>query len=140
MSILGLPYSACHDPQVLGHLDLAAAVGVAAEGEHRRYRGWQGRSDAAIFGACSWRPDFSAERCPMECKQTKNLKQCTCSYDSCSRKGRCCECVSYRQQIEKLKKSVPIPKDVHDVKSLVAQGPSPTSLWMRTVSRRLPPS
>ena len=31
----------------------------------------------------------------MECKQTKNLKQCTCSYGSCSRKGLCCECVSY---------------------------------------------
>jgi len=25
-------------------------------------------------------------------KQT-NLKNCTCSYGSCSRKGRCCECV-----------------------------------------------
>ncbi len=31
----------------------------------------------------------------------------------------------YRQQMGKLKKSVPIPKDVHDVKSLVAQGHDP---------------
>ena len=37
----------------------------------------------------------SSERCFMECMQTKNLKQCTCSYGSCPRKGRCCECVSY---------------------------------------------
>ena len=25
----------------------------------------------------------------------KNLAVCTCSYPSCSRKGNCCECVSY---------------------------------------------
>ncbi|MGO9109672.1 MAG: hypothetical protein ACLP9L_10600 [Thermoguttaceae bacterium] len=31
----------------------------------------------------------------------------------------------YRQQMGKLKKSVPIPKDVHDVKSMVAQGYDP---------------
>ena len=31
----------------------------------------------------------------MECKQTKNLKQCTCTYSSCPRQGLCCECVSY---------------------------------------------
>jgi hypothetical protein len=31
----------------------------------------------------------------------------------------------YRQQIGKLKKSVPIPKDVHDVQSLVSQGHDP---------------
>ena len=31
----------------------------------------------------------------------------------------------YRQQLGKLKKSFPIPKDVHDVQSLVAQGYNP---------------
>ena len=31
----------------------------------------------------------------------------------------------YRQQMGKLKKSVPIPKDVHDVQSLVSQGHDP---------------
>ncbi|MEO0141873.1 MAG: DUF6485 family protein [candidate division WOR-3 bacterium] len=31
----------------------------------------------------------------MECKIEKNLRQCTCSYEPCSRKGKCCECVQY---------------------------------------------
>jgi hypothetical protein len=31
----------------------------------------------------------------MECNQRKNLKQCTCTYASCSRRGLCCECVGY---------------------------------------------
>nr|WP_321398124.1 DUF6485 family protein [uncultured Desulfobacter sp.] len=31
----------------------------------------------------------------MECKQTKNLKQCNCSYEPCSRKGLCCDCLQY---------------------------------------------
>ncbi|MEO0275361.1 MAG: DUF6485 family protein [candidate division WOR-3 bacterium] len=31
----------------------------------------------------------------MECKKEKNLKECTCSYEPCSRKGMCCECLKY---------------------------------------------
>jgi hypothetical protein len=31
----------------------------------------------------------------MDCKKTQNQKACTCSYASCSRKGVCCECISY---------------------------------------------
>jgi hypothetical protein len=31
----------------------------------------------------------------MECKQSHNLKHCNCSYSPCSRKGNCCECLSY---------------------------------------------
>lgn len=31
----------------------------------------------------------------MECHQKKNLKGCACSYEPCSRKGICCECLSY---------------------------------------------
>jgi hypothetical protein len=31
----------------------------------------------------------------------------------------------YRQEMGKLKKSFPVPKDVHDVQSLVAQGCRP---------------
>ncbi len=31
----------------------------------------------------------------MECKQEKNLKRCNCTYDPCSRKGLCCECLAY---------------------------------------------
>ena len=31
----------------------------------------------------------------MDCKQDKNLKNCNCSYTPCSRKGMCCDCLSY---------------------------------------------
>ncbi|MBP8645595.1 MAG: cytosolic protein [Syntrophobacteraceae bacterium] len=31
----------------------------------------------------------------MDCKQERNLKNCNCSYDPCSRKGICCECLRY---------------------------------------------
>lgn len=31
----------------------------------------------------------------MDCKKEKNLVNCTCSYDPCSRKGICCECIEY---------------------------------------------
>lgn len=31
----------------------------------------------------------------MECKKSKNLKNCNCSYEPCPRKGICCECVEY---------------------------------------------
>lgn len=31
----------------------------------------------------------------MECKKEQNLKHCNCSYDPCSRKGICCECLQY---------------------------------------------
>lgn len=29
------------------------------------------------------------------CNREKNLKECTCSYKGCNRKGLCCECISY---------------------------------------------
>ena len=32
----------------------------------------------------------------MDCpNQEKNLSFCNCTYEPCSRKGRCCECVQY---------------------------------------------
>lgn len=31
----------------------------------------------------------------MECKQKETLDDCTCTYDGCSRKGICCDCLSY---------------------------------------------
>jgi hypothetical protein len=34
----------------------------------------------------------------MECDLKKNLAQCTCSYESCSRRGKCCECVAYHRR------------------------------------------
>jgi len=30
-----------------------------------------------------------------ECRLENNIKKCTCTYNSCSRKGKCCECVDY---------------------------------------------
>ncbi|MHC4114455.1 MAG: DUF6485 family protein [Planctomycetota bacterium] len=31
----------------------------------------------------------------MECKQDEHMQTCTCTYQGCSRKGICCECLSY---------------------------------------------
>ena len=31
----------------------------------------------------------------MECKQTKNKQNCNCSYEPCSKKTVCCECLQY---------------------------------------------
>jgi len=38
----------------------------------------------------------------MECKQEENLKSCNCSYDPCSRKGVCCDCISYHLRSREL--------------------------------------
>jgi hypothetical protein len=38
----------------------------------------------------------------MECKQEKNLAKCTCTYDTCSRKGKCCDCISYHLRSREL--------------------------------------
>lgn len=34
----------------------------------------------------------------MECKQKDMLKNCTCTYTSCSKRGKCCECVMYHRK------------------------------------------
>jgi hypothetical protein len=31
----------------------------------------------------------------MECEKDKNLDKCNCSYPGCSRRGVCCDCLSY---------------------------------------------
>ena len=31
----------------------------------------------------------------MKCKKDINLKNCNCTYEPCSRKGVCCECIQY---------------------------------------------
>ena len=38
----------------------------------------------------------------MECNQSKNMKNCNCSYDPCSRKGICCECIRYHLNMRQL--------------------------------------
>jgi hypothetical protein len=32
------------------------------------------------------------------CNVEKNKKNCGCTYEPCSRKGICCECISYHQK------------------------------------------
>jgi hypothetical protein len=36
------------------------------------------------------------------CDQDKNMKGCNCSYEPCSRKGICCECVTYHRRMGQL--------------------------------------
>jgi phage gp36-like protein len=38
----------------------------------------------------------------MECNKPKNLKKCNCSYEPCSRKGTCCECIQYHLHMQEL--------------------------------------
>jgi len=38
----------------------------------------------------------------MECKQTQNRKNCNCSYEPCSKKGVCCDCLNYHLQNREL--------------------------------------
>ena len=34
----------------------------------------------------------------MDCNSERNLKHCTCTYRSCARRGKCCECVVYHRK------------------------------------------
>ena len=34
----------------------------------------------------------------MDCRREKNTTVCTCTYEPCSRKGICCECIAYHRQ------------------------------------------
>ena len=38
----------------------------------------------------------------MECKQEKNRVTCTCTYEPCSRKGVCCDCLKYHVRMRQL--------------------------------------
>jgi hypothetical protein len=38
----------------------------------------------------------------MECKKEKNQDRCNCSYDPCSRKGVCCDCLTYHVKMRQL--------------------------------------
>ncbi|MBN2440394.1 MAG: hypothetical protein JXJ04_03585 [Spirochaetales bacterium] len=37
-----------------------------------------------------------------ECIQSKNMKKCNCSYEPCSRKGKCCECLQYHMRMNEV--------------------------------------
>ncbi len=38
----------------------------------------------------------------MECKKERNLERCNCSYEPCSRKGYCCDCLAYHLRSKQL--------------------------------------
>jgi len=38
----------------------------------------------------------------MECKIEENLKHCICTYEPCSKKGKCCECILYHRRLGEL--------------------------------------
>ena len=39
----------------------------------------------------------------MDCSRLEsNLERCNCSYEPCSRKGRCCECIAYHRRLDEL--------------------------------------
>ncbi len=37
-----------------------------------------------------------------KCRSDRNLDRCNCSYEPCSRKGRCCECLTYHWSMQEL--------------------------------------
>jgi len=37
-----------------------------------------------------------------ECLMKKNMGVCTCTYEPCPRKGRCCECLQYHWRSKEL--------------------------------------
>ena len=38
----------------------------------------------------------------MECQKKRNLDNCTCTYDGCSRQGICCDCIQYHLAMRQL--------------------------------------
>ncbi|MEW6143196.1 MAG: DUF6485 family protein [Chloroflexota bacterium] len=38
----------------------------------------------------------------MECRIVNNKVECTCTYEPCERKGKCCECVVYHREAGEL--------------------------------------
>lgn len=38
----------------------------------------------------------------MECNMEKNKINCTCTYEPCPHKGRCCECITYHWDMAEL--------------------------------------
>jgi len=46
-----------------------------------------------------------------QCNQEKNLKNCNCTYESCSKKGFCCECIAYHRSMGEIPACL-FPKDV----------------------------
>ena len=47
----------------------------------------------------------------MECNIEANKTKCNCTYESCSRKGKCCDCISYHLKYDELPACV-FPREV----------------------------
>lgn len=47
----------------------------------------------------------------MECKQSRNLEKCNCTYEPCHRKGICCDCIAFHISNRELPACC-FPKDV----------------------------
>ncbi|MGD0821579.1 MAG: DUF6485 family protein [Desulfomonilia bacterium] len=47
----------------------------------------------------------------MDCIINKNIQSCRCTYESCSRRGQCCECVRYHRDKGQLPGCF-FPKDI----------------------------
>ncbi len=38
----------------------------------------------------------------MNCENKTGMKECSCSYEPCPRKGKCCECVAYHHRMNEI--------------------------------------
>ena len=38
----------------------------------------------------------------MECQLEVNIDKCACTYEPCSRKGKCCDCISHHLKFDEL--------------------------------------
>ena len=38
----------------------------------------------------------------MECQIEANLARCSCTYETCERKGKCCDCILYHKSLGEL--------------------------------------
>ncbi len=38
----------------------------------------------------------------MECQIEANTANCNCTYEPCSRKGKCCQCIAYHLKFDEL--------------------------------------
>lgn len=47
----------------------------------------------------------------IQCTLDQNKKTCTCTYEPCPRKGKCCECIAYHRKAGELPGCV-FPADV----------------------------
>jgi hypothetical protein len=52
----------------------------------------------------------------MDCKQSRNLVECTCTSETCERRGICCECVANHRSKGQL------PSCLKDIAAALAAG------------------